>query len=332
MKRITGGRPGFSLLLLLGPFFGLWALFWLVPLGMGVDLSLQSPDFRPVHRDAVLPEDSAPSSSLTFLDWRNPQEEVREDAPRYVGLDNFKNAIADSKFHKALKNTLFYVAGSILVILPLAFMLAVNLHGLARVPRGILVFFLMIPGLALPGVLSTLFYLFFHGRTGALNQYLVIPLGFDPVNWMMDPAFIMPSLIMQAVWRWTGLVTLFFLCGLEAIPRWQFEVARIEGVGPWMRMRSILFPGVRHLAVFAAVFLVVDGFAAFSGAYNLLGGSGGILDSGLLLVTYVYQVAFPGGSGRFDFPGAAAMSLLIAPVTAFLLFMLLQARKTFFPR
>ena len=332
MKRTIGGRPGFSLLLLLGPFFGLWALFWLVPLGMGVDLSLQSPDFLPVHRDAVLPEDSAPSSSLTFLDWRNPQEEVREDVPRYVGLENFRNAIADSKFHKALKNTLVYVAGSILVILPLAFMLAVSLHGLRRVPRGVLVFLLMIPGLALPGVLSTLFYLFFHGRTGALNQYLVIPLGFDPVNWMMDPAFIMPSLIMQAVWRWTGLVTLFFLCGLEAIPRWQFEVARIEGVGAWMRMRTVLFPGVRHLAVFAAVFLVVDGFAAFSGAYNLLGGSGGILDSGLLLVTYVYQVAFPGGSGRFDFPGAAAMSLLVAPVTAFLLFMLLQARKTFFSR
>ena len=254
------------------------------------------------------------------------------EAPRYVGFENFRNAMADPKFQKALGNTLVYVFGSIVVILPLAFLLAVNLHGLARLPRGVLVFFLMIPGLALPGVLSTLFYLFFHGRTGALNQYLVIPLGFDPVNWMMDPNFIMPSLIIQAVWRWTGLVTLFFLCGLEAIPRWQFEVARIEGAGAWMRMRSILLPGVRHLALFAAVFLVVDGFAAFSGAYNLLGGSGGILDSGLLLVTYVYQVAFPGGSGRFDFPGAAAMSLLVAPVTAFLLFMLLQARKKFFSR
>jgi multiple sugar transport system permease protein len=332
MKGSVGGSKGFSLLLLLGPFFGLWALFWLVPLGMGVDLSLQSPDFRPVYRDAVLPKDEPAPSSLTFLDWRNPQEEVPEEVPRYVGLENFKNAIVDSKFHKALSNTVIYVFGSILVTLPLAFILAVTLHGLARIPRGVLIFLLMIPGLALPGVLSTLFYLFFHGRTGALNQYLVIPLGFDPINWMMDPSFIMPSLIMQAVWRWTGLVTLFFLCGLEAIPRWQFEVARIEGAGMWMRMRSILFPGVRHLALFAAVFLVVDGFAAFSGAYNLLGGSGGILDSGLLMVTYVYQVAFPGGSGRFDFPGAAAMSLLVAPVTAFLLFLLLQARKTFFQR
>jgi len=72
--------------------------------------------------------------------------------------------------------------------------------------------------------------------------------------------------------------------------------------------------------------LVVDGFASFSGAYNLLGGSGGIMDAGLLLVTYVYQVAFPGGSGRFDFPGASAMSLLIVPITAFILFILLQTR------
>ena len=98
-----GGKTGFSLLCLLGPFFTLWALFWLVPLGMGIDLSLQSPDFRPVHRDAVLPENAPVSSSLTFLDWRNPQEEVEVVAPRYVGLENFERAIADSKFHKALR-------------------------------------------------------------------------------------------------------------------------------------------------------------------------------------------------------------------------------------
>ena len=169
MKGIIRAKQGLPLLCLLGPFFALWALFWLVPLGMGVDLSLQSPDFRPVHRDAVLPEAPSPSSSLTFLDWRNPPQEASVvEAPRYVGMENFRNAIADPKFHKALGNTLVYVFGSIVVILPLAFLLAVNLHGLARLPRGVLVFFLMIPGLALPGVLSTLFYLFFQNRTNDL--------------------------------------------------------------------------------------------------------------------------------------------------------------------
>jgi ABC-type sugar transport system permease subunit len=190
----------------------------------------------------------------------------------------------------------------------------------------------MIPGLALPGVLSTLFYLFFHGKTGALNQYLVVPLGFDPVNWMMDPNFIMPSLIMQAVWRWTGLVTLFFLCGLEAIPRWQFEVAKLEGLGWREKLGQVFLPNLWHLGLFSMVFLVVDGFASFSGAYNLLGGSGGMLDAGLLLVTYIYQVAFPGGSGRFDFPAAAAMSLLVVPVCAMILFFILQSRHRWFTR
>jgi ABC-type sugar transport system permease subunit len=94
-------------------------------------------------------------------------------------------------------------------------------------------------------------------------------------------------------------------------------------------LRTITFPAVRHVTVFAAVFLVIDGFASFSGAYNLLGGSGGILDSGLLLVTYLYQVAFPGGSGQFDFPAAAAMSLLVVPLTALVLFLVLFGRNRF---
>ena len=321
-----------SILWLLAPFFGLWIVFWLVPLILGIDLSLQSPTYLAPHRVAI---ESPVQESIQFsLAWNSPQKIIGEQSSqaKYIGLKNFSNVLEDAKFYKALRNTSIYVTGSILVIIPFAFSLSLCLFQLPRISRGLLVFCLMIPGLALPGVLSTLFYLFFHGRTGALNQYLVVPLGFDPVNWMMDPSFIMPSLIMQAVWRWTGMVTLFFLCGLEAIPRWQWEVAKVEGAGTWLTVRKILIPNLWHLALFAMVFLVVDGFASFSGAYNLLGGSGGILDSGLLLVTYVYQVAFPGGSGRFDFPGAAAMSLLVVPVTALILFVILQGRRSLIRR
>ena len=289
-----------QLLPLLLPFLSLWVLFWVIPLLLGIDLSLQSPNSG-------------------FLD---PKLENIE----YVGAENYKRTLDDPKFYKALSNTFVYVVGSILCILPLAFLLAVALFECPRILRGILAFCLLIPGLALPGAMSKLFYLFFHGREGALNQYLVIPLGFEPINWMMDPDFIMPSLIMQSVWRWTGVVTLFFLCALEGIPNWHLEVAKLEGLSPISRIRQILIPGVRKLALFVAVFLTVDGVASFSGAYTLLGGSGGMLDSGLLLVTYVYQVAFPGGSGRFDLPGAAAMSLLVAPMVAAFLYLFLKVR------
>ena len=99
-----------------------------------------------------------------------------------------------------------------------------------------------------------------------------------------------------------------------------------------IKLAQIYLPNLWHFGVFAAVFLIVDGFASFSGAYNLLGGSGGIMDAGLLLVTYVYQVAFPGGSGQFNFPGAAAMSLLVVPATALFLFILLQNRQRLWAR
>ena len=109
-------------------------------------------------------------------------EVEQEHNTKYVGFQNFSNVLEDAKFYKALRNTLIYVLGSILLVIPLSFILSLCLFQLSGLFRGLLVFCLMIPGLALPGVLSTLFYLFFHGRTGALNQYLVVPLGFDPVN------------------------------------------------------------------------------------------------------------------------------------------------------
>lgn len=295
----------FSLVLLLGPFLGLWLLFWLVPLLLGVDLSLQNSAW---HSEAV-------------------HENQYANASKYVGSSNFQRVAEDPKFYKAVRNSTYYVVGTVLLILPLAFALALSLRGMNRLPRGVFVFCLMVPGLAMPGVLSTLFYLFFHGRTGALNHYLIIPLGLKPINWMMDPHFILPSMILQSIWRWTGMVTLFFLCGMESVPRWQLEAARLEGAGTWLKIRSIWIPSIRNLGLFAGVFLAVDGFASFSGAYVLLGGSGGILDSGLLFVTYVYQVAFPGGGGRFDFPAAAAMSLMVAPALALLLFLTLRLRK-----
>ena len=289
-----------KILPLLVPFTLLWVLFWVVPLIFGIDLSMQSSD-------------------SSFMD--SNREEVE-----YVGLENFERTLSDPKFRKALSNTLFYVLGSVICIVPLGFFLAIGLYQLPAILCGMIAFCLIIPGLALPGAMSKLFYLFFHGREGALNQYLIIPLGMDPINWMMDPNFIMPSLIMQAVWRWSGVVALFFLCALEGIPRWQFEVAKLEGMSSFSKIRQILIPGVRKLALFIAVFLTVDGVAAFSGAYTLLGGSGGMMDAGLLLVTYVYQVAFPGGSGRFDLPGAVSMSLLVAPIVAGFLFVVLRLR------
>jgi ABC-type sugar transport system permease subunit len=286
----SGKEKSSSLVFLIGPFLLLWAFFWLVPLIGSFEESL----------------------SLS------PQLVGKIAAEEKSVWMNYERALSDGKFIQSLENTLIFVASTVAITLSIGFFLASALFGLPKLLRGFCLFLLLIPSLALPGTLASLFYLFFHGKSGALNQFLIIPLGLEPINWMIDPGWILPCLIFQSVWRWTGLITLLLYCGMRAIPSWQFEVARLEGATSWNRLSTIVYPGVKHLLFFGGIFLFVDGVAAFSGAYNLLGGSGGVLDAGLLFVTYAYQVAFPGGAGRFDLPLATAMCILVAVSTVFI--------------
>jgi multiple sugar transport system permease protein len=294
--RLWGNFSAF--ILLLAPFLAFWAFFWLFPLIGGLELVMEL------------------SPSVVATDRSSMAE-----------FDNLLRALEDSKFRHSLENTAWFVCGTLLVTLTLGFFLAASIFRMKRRYQAISLFLLLIPCLAMPSTLASLFYLFFHGKSGALNQFLVIPLGFDPVNWMMSPSWILPCLVAQAVWRWTGLLTLLLYCGMRAIPRWQFEVAQIEGATFLAITRTILYPGVRHLLLFGGVFLFVDGVASFSGAYSLLGGSGGVMDAGLLFVTYAYQVAFPGGVGRFDLPLASAMCILVASGSAICGFFILRLRN-----
>jgi ABC-type sugar transport system permease subunit len=299
---MSGAKTGtgfYSFIPLFGPFILLWAIFWLVPLFYGVELSLSG---------------STGANLSTF-------PSIQDNS---IHLGNYRTAFSDVKFLTSIENTTLFVFGSITLSLILGFCLAVVIFQLNRILQALCLFVLLIPSLALPGILAKLFYLFFHGKSGALNQFMILPLGFEPVNWMMNPDWILPCLIFQSVWRWVGLVTLLLYCGMRAIPKWQFETARLEGATGGQIIQSILLPGVRHLLWFASVFLLVDGVAAFSGAYNLLGGSGGVLDAGLLFVTYAYQVAFPGGSGRFDLPLASAMSVMVAVGAASIAFLMIR--------
>jgi multiple sugar transport system permease protein len=264
--------------LLLLPFFALLAAFWLVPLLGGVRLSLYSNDL------------TGPGT--------------------FVGLEHYRALLEDERFFKALRNTLAYTALSLVVIVPLALVLAQALRMTFARLRPLLTFLLLLPGLTPPAVLALLFLLVFHGREGLLNQLFVVPFGLAPIHWLRDPDFILPALVLQGVWRWVGFITFFFLAGMASIPKTLFEAAHLETNSRWRVFASVTLPHLRPVILFAAVYLVVDAFALFSGAYVLLGGSGGTADAGLLLVSYTYQQAFTFG----QFGTAAAMSVSVAPL------------------
>jgi multiple sugar transport system permease protein len=265
-------------ILLLAPFFAALALFWLVPLARGFALSLQT--------------------NTLFGD------------PGFAGLANYRELARDSRYLHALRNTAAYCAMVLATVIPFSLLLA---HALRRVPdrlRGPLQFCLLLPGLTPPLVLSLLYLMVFNGPHGLINGLFFHPFGLAGFDWIGDPRLIKFSLVLLALWRWTGFMTLILLSGLEGIPRAYHDSIRAEGATAWQRFRHVTLPLLRPVTAFAAAFLLLDAFVLFEGAYVMLGGSGGTLDAGLLLVSYSYLTAFTFG----NFGSAAAMSFASLPL------------------
>jgi len=286
-------RVSWGQICLAAPFFALLVVFWAMPLFQGLRLSLES--------DTL---------------W---------GASRFVGFKHYLSLWDDHRYWKAVLNTALFTAATVTLVLGFALIAAHALTLCWGRIRGPLTFAFMVPGLCPPTVLALLFLLVFHGKEGLLNQWLIQPLGFETINWLSDPDYILSAVVVQAVWRWTGFMTFFLLCALNARPRDVLDAAAIDGVNAWQRFTKITLPLITPTLLFCLVYLVVDCFAQFAGSYILFGGSGGTSDAGLLLVSYAYQKAFVGGG----FGSGAAVSLSIVPWLAGMLFLIAFVPRAF---
>lgn len=259
------------------PFFAALGVFWLIPLILGFRLSLHS-------------------------------DELFGDAA-FVGATHYRELLSDGRFWHALRNTFAYAAMSIVAVTSFSLGLAHLLRRAWPPLRGAIAFCLLLPGLTPPAVLALLYLLVFNGPHGMLNALVAAPLHLPFVDWIRDARFIKFSLVLLALWRWSGFVTLILLSGLEGIPKAYYDLCRAEGGGSWACFRHVTLPMLSHVLAFTAVFLFLDACVLFEGAYILLGGSGGTMDAGLLLVSYAYLTAFT--FGRFG--SAAAISFSVTP-------------------
>ncbi|MDP6794333.1 MAG: sugar ABC transporter permease [Verrucomicrobiota bacterium] len=282
-------RARWTPFLLLLPFILFLMLFWLIPLVGGVKMSLQANGLGQAE---------------------------------YVGLSHYMALANDERYITALRNSFTYTLASIVVIVPLALWLAHLLRATFRRLRPMLTFALLLPALTPPSVLAVLFLMVFHGKNGLLNQLFVMPLGLERIDWLKDPDFILIGLVLQTAWRWTGFMTFFILAGMEGIPRVFYEAARLATASRWRQFWHVTVPQLRPVLLFVAVYLVVDGFSLFSGAFMLLGGSGGTADAGLLTITYVFQK-----SRFFEYGTASAISVSLLPLMLLLVWGCLFLRR-----
>ncbi len=198
----------------------------------------------------------------------------------------------------------------------------------------------VLPILTPPSVLAWIFLMVFHGKEGLLNAWLVIPffhgqqgwlgpwLGvpetFQYINWLKDPNFIMSAMVMQSLWRWTGMVAFLFHCAWASVPRDVIHAAKLDGATGFGLYRHIMAPLLKHIFVFSAIMLVIDGVASFSGAYFLLGQSGGTANAGLMVVTHLYNQGF-----RWGYLGdACAIAISLMPLWGLLIIASMSMKRS----
>ena len=236
---------------------------------------------------------------------------------RLVGLGNYTRLLENPIFWTALKNTFYFV----LVGGPLT--MAVSLGAALLVNAPLVRFKSLFRALYFAPFITTLVavaivwrYLY-HRQYGLIN-YALGAVGIPQVDWLGDPHWAMPAIILLAVWKNFGYNMLIFIAGLQAIPQELYEAAYLDGAGGWHRFRHITLPMLGPTLVFVGLITMIGFFQLFAEPYVMT--QGGPLRSTTSLVLLMYEEGF-----RWWRMGVAAAVTFVL-FLIILAFMLLQRR------
>ncbi len=223
-----------------------------------------------------------------------------------IGLGNYQRLFADPHFTRAAWNNLVYALGTIAPSLVFALAFALGLREATRLStllRTLVVMPLLIPLVAAAALFS---FLLLPGD-GLVDFYLA-RFGLGMVNWLGDPDLALGSVIAITVWKNTGYYMLFFLAGLAGVPQELLDAAKIDGAGPWRRLRSITLPMLGPTFAFVVPVALLNALTQVDHIVTLT--LGGPSDATSLLLYYIYQQA----AQNYDFGLAAAATVVSVAV------------------
>ena len=211
-------------------------------------------------------------------------------SPVWVGLRNYQDLIGDPVFFSSVLNTVLYVLISVFVVVPTSLLIAtaLNMRGLKGRDLFRLVYFT--PVVLSPIVVTLVFSLFFDRDFGVLNAILRSTLGVGGIDWLGDPWWARAVVGFLIIWRWTGYLTIFFLAGLQNIPREFYEAAQVDGAGAFRQFWNVTLPLLRPVTAFVAVTVMVGSAQIFDEPYLLTRGGPG--DATRSVAMFIYQAAF----------------------------------------
>jgi multiple sugar transport system permease protein len=209
----------------------------------------------------------------------------------WVWFQNYTDLLKDDLFWKSLANTLYMVAIGVPLTLLASFFCAVLLNLKVR-GQSIYRVIYFLPSIV-PTVASTILWLWIlNPNTGILNTILV-HLGISGPNWMSNPDWSKPGLILLGMWGMGGTIVIY-LSGLQDVPVNLLEAAELDGASWWQRLLHVTIPMISPITLFNLITGVIGEFQYFAQAYVFRGshGLGFPLNSTLFYSVYLYQNGF----------------------------------------
>lgn len=241
---------------------------------------------------------------------------------RFVGLANYSKLLKTPEFWQALRNTFYFaiVGGPLTIAVALGAALLLN----ARLVRFKSLFrtIYFTPFVTTLVAVAIVWRYLYHTRYGLLN-YMLGHLGIAPIDWLGNPKWAMPAIILLAVWKQFGYNMLIFIAGLQAIPQDLYDAAEIDGAGPVRRFFSVTLPLLGPTMLFVSVITMIGYFQLFSEPYVMT--AGGPLRATTSVVLMMYEEGFRWW--RMGYAAAIAFVLFIVILIATLIQFRLQRER-----
>jgi multiple sugar transport system permease protein len=233
---------------------------------------------------------------LSFQDWNLITPPVAN------GFKNFQKLFADPLFWQALKVTTNYTIISVPLSMVMGFALALLMN---HKIKGIRVFrtIYYLPSIVPAVANAVLWAWMFNSEFGLLNAILRM-FGLAKVNWLIDPKWAMPALILMSLWGLGGGMVIY-LAGLQGIPQDYYEAAEIDGAGRWDKLWGITIPLMSPVIFFNLIIGIIGSFQVFTAGFLLT--DGGPQNATLFYTLYIYRNAFR----YFDMGYAAALAWVL---------------------
>ncbi|MGH2561157.1 MAG: carbohydrate ABC transporter permease [Thermomicrobiales bacterium] len=221
---------------------------------------------------------------LSFHDWNGPNF---QDAP-FIGLDHYRFLRGDTRFWNAMENTAYYTLLSVPLGMAISLLVAVVMNQKLRAVNLFRTLFFM-PVISSWVAVSIIWITLLDPTSGIVN-YLLTRIGLPSVQWLNDPTWAMPALVLIAIWKGLGFSMVIWLAGLQAIPAELQEAAALDGAGRWSSFWNITLPLLAPTTFFLAITGVIGSFQVFAPMYVIT--KGGPLDSTNVVVFEIYRRAF----------------------------------------